>query len=57
MVLTLHRIYIYIYLFRICNRLVEVMKSGHAGIFALYYSLRLFLMLSKNAVEKYPFSI
>ena len=38
MVLALYRMYIFC--FQICNRLVEMVKSGDAGIFPLYYSLK-----------------
>ena len=38
MVLTLYRMYVFF--FQICNRLVELMKSGDAGIFPVYYSLK-----------------
>ena len=38
LVLTLYRMYIFC--FHICNRLVEIMKSGDAGIFPVYYSLK-----------------
>ena len=37
LVLTLYRMYIFC--FQICNHLVELMKSGDAGIFPVYYSL------------------
>ena len=38
LVLTLYRIYIYC--FQMCNRSPELMKSGDAGIFPAYYSLK-----------------
>ena len=38
LVLTLYRIYIFC--FQMCNRLPELMKSGDAGIFPVYYSLK-----------------
>ena len=38
LVLILYRIYIFC--FQICNRLVELMKSGDVVIFPLYYSLK-----------------
>ena len=34
---TLYRIYIFC--FQMCNRLLELMKNGYAGIFPVYYSL------------------
>ena len=40
MVLTLYRIFIYI--FQMCNRLPEVMKNGDPGIFPVYYGLNPF---------------
>ena len=38
LVLTLYRIYIFC--FQMCNRLLELMKNGDAGIFPLCYSLK-----------------
>ena len=38
LVLTLYRIYIFF--FQMCNRLPGLMKSGDAGIFPVYYSLK-----------------
>ena len=39
MVLTLYRMYIFC--FQMCNRLPELMKNEDAGIFPVYYSLKL----------------
>ena len=40
LVLTLYRI-IYIFCFQMCNRLPELIKNGDAGIFSVYYSLKM----------------
>ena len=39
LVLTLYRIFFL--LFQMCNRLPKIMKNGDAGIFPVYYSLKI----------------
>ena len=39
LVLTLYRMHFFC--FQMCNRLPEMMKNGDAGIFPVYYSLKL----------------
>ena len=49
MVLALYRMCIFC--FQICNRLVELTKSGDAGIFPVYYSLKSSLLDHRPVIK------